>query len=98
MIVVFARSRVRKATPRGEYQGTVSRHYLHSKCSLMFWGRWSRSQEEYLHEAASAIKGLTRECNQLRRERDHLQQELNNLASYLQSTGSGPPYMTSIKS
>ncbi|KAF1772131.1 Myc-type, basic helix-loop-helix (bHLH) domain [Phytophthora cactorum] len=44
-------------------------------------------KKSILHEAASAIKGLKRECNQLRRERDHLQQELNNLASYLQSTG-----------
>ncbi|KAG3076442.1 hypothetical protein PC128_g23307 [Phytophthora cactorum] len=76
----------------------MRRHEVNTKFEMLVnvLGLAGRARKKsILHEAASAIKGLTRECNQLRRERDHLQQELNNLASYLQSTGSGPPYMTS---
>ncbi|KAF4037079.1 hypothetical protein GN244_ATG10930 [Phytophthora infestans] len=51
-------------------------------------------KKSVLHETASAIKGLRRECSQLRRERDRLQQELNTLGAYLQNTESGPPYLT----
>ncbi|KAG6617526.1 uncharacterized protein IUM83_02520 [Phytophthora cinnamomi] len=37
-----------------------------------------------LHEAASTIKSLKRECNHLRRDRDILQQELAKLASHME--------------
>ncbi|KAG7383915.1 hypothetical protein PHYPSEUDO_003208 [Phytophthora pseudosyringae] len=46
-----------------------------------------------LHEAAVTIKGLRRECNQLRHDRDRLQQEFNHLAAYLQNSECGPPFL-----
>ncbi|KAE9309486.1 hypothetical protein PF008_g20691 [Phytophthora fragariae] len=39
-----------------------------------------------LHEAASTIKSLKRECNHLRQDRDLLQQELAKLAAHLDSS------------
>ncbi|ETO84490.1 hypothetical protein F444_01610 [Phytophthora nicotianae P1976] len=76
----------------------MRRHEVNIKFEVLVnvLGLASRARKKnILHEAASAIKGLKRECNQLRRERDRLQQELNNLATYLQSTESGGPYLTS---
>ncbi|KAL3667649.1 hypothetical protein V7S43_007203 [Phytophthora oleae] len=46
-------------------------------------------KRQILHEATTVIKGLRRECIQLRHDRDRLQQEFNNLAVYLQSSESG---------
>ncbi|GMF35919.1 unnamed protein product [Phytophthora lilii] len=37
-----------------------------------------------LHEAASAIKCLRRECNNLRRDRDRLQEEVNKLSAFVE--------------
>ncbi|ETM55241.1 hypothetical protein L914_01519 [Phytophthora nicotianae] len=42
-----------------------------------------------LHEAISAIKCLRRECNQLRRDRERLQQELHKLAACVQYSQAG---------
>ncbi|POM66868.1 Hypothetical protein PHPALM_17202 [Phytophthora palmivora] len=50
-------------------------------------------KKNILHEAASTIKGLRRECNQLRYERDRLQQQLGSLATYLQNPEQRPPHL-----
>lgn len=46
-------------------------------------------KRQILHEATTVIKNLRRECNQLRHDRDRLQQEFNNLALYLQNSETG---------
>ncbi|KAG7383914.1 hypothetical protein PHYPSEUDO_003207 [Phytophthora pseudosyringae] len=50
----------------------------------------STRKKDILHETVSTIKSLKRECNHLRRDRDRLQQEVKNLAMYLQYSQLGP--------